>query len=155
MQELAIGNWLLKCDREATRAAYALIPSGGAKECGCIYCRNYVLARDTIFQGSVRSLFEQLGIDCTKDAEVCEYGRDAGGKRLYDGWFHFIGEIIRTPPGSSESASHTYTLSADPSLEISSLRRSDLAHPLFQGRPLVQIEFTTPLAWVLDEPEPP
>ena len=58
------------CDVEATRNAYSQILMGGADECGCEDCQNYVLNKDKAFPLQILSLFEQIGVDYSKEVKV-------------------------------------------------------------------------------------
>lgn len=64
-----IGNNLVECDAEATRAAYAKVV-GGIDSCRCEYCVNYRLAREQIYPPEFRDLLEELGIDYRKEVEL-------------------------------------------------------------------------------------
>jgi hypothetical protein len=79
MNQVVFGRWRLICDPEATRRAYKFIPIGAPERCGCSQCRNFVAARGQVYPGEVRSLFENLGIDSSKEAEVSHMGKLESG----------------------------------------------------------------------------
>src|SRR4030042_5467212 len=92
----AFGQWQYECDREATKAAYALVRHGGAAECNCNGCRNFVAARDSIFPVAFINFLESLGIDPLKESEAYHVARLAPGRHDYGGWFHFVGSLNLT-----------------------------------------------------------
>ncbi len=89
-------NWTYSLDREATVKAYQAVSHGGAETCDCAGCRNFVLARATVFPVSFLALLDYLGIDCLKDGEAYHNGRISPGRHDYGGWFHFIGTLHET-----------------------------------------------------------
>jgi hypothetical protein len=92
--ELRVGNQLFRYDRAMTEQAYAGIQVDGATECGCMYCRNFIAQRTTIYPASFLALLDQLGIDSMKEGEIYECGPSEDGKRLYGGWLFFTGQLI-------------------------------------------------------------
>ncbi len=74
-----IGRWDLKCDREATRTAYCGVQLGSPESCGCEICLNLIAARSQAYPPKALEIFEQLGIDCSKEAETWRYYRDESG----------------------------------------------------------------------------
>jgi hypothetical protein len=70
MEELRLGDQIARYDRDATVAAYALMPSGGAERCGCVHCRNFAAQRDTVYPSEFRDLLKKLGIDPNKEGEI-------------------------------------------------------------------------------------
>jgi hypothetical protein len=72
MQQIQLGDQIIRYDHLRTRAAYAVIENGSAERCGCPYCRNFIAQRDTLYPESFRVLLDQLGIDAEKEGEVYE-----------------------------------------------------------------------------------
>jgi hypothetical protein len=79
------------------------------------------------------------------------------GRHLYGGWFHFVGSLISGADAAKKVAEHTWQpdlqkISEHFSLGFSS--RSQLVRPPFKDLPLVQVEFTTEVPWILNLPAP-
>jgi hypothetical protein len=146
LTELQIGDQLIRYDQEATAAIYDTLTTGGAEECGCIGCRNFAAQRDDIYPASFSDLLQQLGIDPAKDGWVYDYGPLPNGRYLYGGWFYLIGELIDSgekftwgwqgPP--PETFGFFFTLSCPP-------------HRAFRREPLLAIDFTAQVKWILPE----
>ena len=88
MEPLIFGRWSLRCDRDATRRAYASMEVGQPESCGCMHCRNFVAAREQVYPPEVRALLVDLGIDFMREAEVYYIGQESQ-LHLYGGWFSF------------------------------------------------------------------
>ncbi len=69
MAEVDVLRWRVRLDVERTRAAYSRTARGGAAECPCTYCRNYVQQREHAFPPSVLQILETLHIPVEKDLE--------------------------------------------------------------------------------------
>jgi hypothetical protein len=89
----AFGNWKYTVDRQATELAYSKAKAGGAADCACSYCRNFIVVRDKTFPWEFLELLKQLGIDPTKDGEVYHEGAESSGSHFYGGWYHFVGTL--------------------------------------------------------------
>jgi hypothetical protein len=148
MDEVVFGRWRLACERDATRQAYARIPIGGPEECGCCYCRNFAAARDHVYPVEVRALFEDLGIDFTKEAEVYEVGLE-NGLHLYGGWFHCIGRIENEGDEVGQ-----FDMGGPGPFKFFVHDKPNVVHECFRGAALLQIEFDAQVPWVLEEPDP-
>ncbi len=99
-----------------------------------------------MFPEEVMDLFGQLGINYERDAEIYHTARVESGLHLYGGWFHFIGRILKQPNGLAKVNEH---------FTIDFLVNRALAAKSFENRPLVQVEITAEVPWVLkDEKEP-
>ncbi len=145
MEQLCLDGWILEFDAERTRAAYAE-STNGAHSCTCSYCRNYVAVRDSQYSTDLMNLLDKLGIPLHKEAEVYEIGPGfSPGLRLYGGWYHFVGRIVN-PGAQVKLASPGGTV-----WSVSFAARHDLAPESFRGLPLVQLDFTVELPWVLEE----
>jgi hypothetical protein len=70
MDELRLGDQLVRYDREATVAAYIALPAGGADRCGCVHCRNFAVQRANVYPQAFRFLLDSLGIDPNKEGEM-------------------------------------------------------------------------------------
>ncbi len=95
MDELRLGDQVARYDREATVAAYELLPSGGAERCNCIYCRNFSRQGATAYPESFRALLLRMGIDPGKEGEVYDMAGPFQDRiRPTGGWFYFVGELV-------------------------------------------------------------
>jgi hypothetical protein len=98
----------------------------------------------------VLSLFEKLGIDPRREAEVYEMGPVESGFHLYGGWFHFVGRVMADP----ESLGKFDLESGDGTFKLFFHDKAALVAECFQGLPLVQLEFEAKVPWLIDEAEP-
>jgi hypothetical protein len=79
----------------------------------------------------------------TKEGEAFEYGPVADGCHLYGGWFYFVGELVTAGERNCNAPdSHHFDYFCT---------RSHPRAQAFQGGPVLAIEFTTHLKWVLAE----
>src|SRR5450755_2392350 len=76
MEQIKLGDQVIRFDRERTRHAYSSMKGGDAERCGCSYCRNFAAQRSTAYPEVFRLLLDQLGIDPQKEGEVYESGPD-------------------------------------------------------------------------------
>jgi hypothetical protein len=142
MDELKIGDQVIRYDRELTRQAYSLIESGGAEECGCSYCRNFVEQRSIAYPEHFRSLLDQLGIDSNKEGEVYELG-PSEGLRLYGGWLFLAGELVE--------AGEQLTTEAGSGFQYHFTEANRLPKPAANfGDQVLAIDFRTTLPWVVE-----
>jgi len=143
MKTFAIGRWVLECDPDATRSIYEA-SSHGAHVCSCAYCRNFIAVRDEAYPSEFLELLAALGIDPHKEADIAEFGEEGAG-RLYQGWYHFIGRVV-------EDHEDQMTLSDSGTVwsVFFSASRS-LALSKFGDEPLVQLDWSVTLPWVLAE----
>lgn len=143
-ERLQLGGWRIDYDREATVRAYESCV-GAPEKCTTDECRNFILARDRAYPPEVIALLDRLGIDRRCEAELYHIARVAPGLHLYGGWFHFVGSL-ETAADSLERLGEDFLL----------WFRSDttLVAESFARLPVVQLDFTTVVPWVLDVPEP-
>jgi hypothetical protein len=141
--EARIGDQTIRYDRDATAAIYGSLEHGFAEECGCLFCKNFAAQRNLVYPASFRALLEQLGIDPNKEGEAFEYGPVEDGCHLYGGWFYFVGEMVTAGERNCNAPdSHHFDFfftTAHPNA------------PAFRGGPMLAIEFTTHVKWVLAE----
>jgi hypothetical protein len=141
MEELRLGDQLVRYDREATVAAYMAVASGHADRCNCVYCRNFATQRATIYPQGFRVLLDQLGIDPNKEGEVFDMvGPFDCMIRPTGGWFYFVGELIE--PGERLMQVGDFQYWFQPSFP---------RPPTCFGEPVAAIEFSAQVPWVLDE----
>ena len=110
MEYVVFGRWQLETEREATRRAYAHLEAGGPERCGCAHCRNFAAARMEVYPVKVHRLFEDLGIDFTKEAEVYHMVRLRPGLHQYGGWFHCVGRVESETEEAGQTAGRVLTV---------------------------------------------
>lgn len=165
--ELQVLAWRLRADPQATRLAHERMHCGGPESCGCVYCRNFAASRQQAYPAQALDLLARLGIRSDRETEIGAPMRLADGRWLYSGWFHFVGEILDgprlPPPAAAVPADRDVaggTLSArlyQPlvrGFELAFSEQAQLLPEAFHGQPVVQLEFSTEVSWVLAEQEP-
>ena len=133
-------------DRDATIAAYARVEAGGVDTCECAYCRNFRLARATIFPQPFLALLERLGIDPSKDGEIYHLYPMTAGRHVYGGWYHFVGTLVETAEEESVNFGDGFTAWL---CRASAPRLASL-----EGVQVVQLEINIErVPWLLEEAE--
>jgi hypothetical protein len=150
MDQVVFGRWRLFADREATRQAYTEIRIGGPEECGCCHCRNFAAARNQVYPVEVRRLFEDLGIDFSKEVEVYHTGRRSPGLHHYGGWFHCIGRI----EAKGDEVGEFDVEAGEGPFHLYFHDKPNLVAASFETLPLLQLEFDAQVPWVVHGPEP-
>ena len=154
MIDRQIAHWKITHDPVVTRNCFTRMPIGSG--CDCSPCRNFNAAVSRSFPMEFFELAEALGIDPRKPAELCHYNREPSGWYVTHGWFHFVGSLIEIVGGQPfldyRGAVHFSPLVSG--VEIGVIARDHLADQAFEGFQLLQLEFSTRVPWVLDEPEP-
>jgi len=141
MEELRLGDQLIRYDREATAAAYSNLLSGDADRCKCVYCRNFAAQRATVYPQAFRALLAQVGIDPKKEGEVYDAGgADERRMRPTGGWFYFVGELIEKGERLVQAGDFQYWF--QPSFP---------KPPASFGKRVAAIEFSAEVPWVLEE----
>ncbi len=141
MATIRHGNCVLSVDVEATRAAYEQLAH---TDCTCDGCKNFTEAMPALFVPSIVAWFSSLGIDYRKPGEVFHLCREDSGLHLYGGWYHGIGSL----EGRCEDS-----LALTEDFEVSFHDDAVCLQEPFKGRPVVQIEISTRIPWVIREPE--
>jgi hypothetical protein len=150
-------RWILDADPFATCAAYSKIQSGGADTCGCNACKNFAASRKTVYPENVRTLFDVLGVDLQKEAEVSHFAKLDSGLHYYGGWFHAVGQITGGDETQVEMRENIYAFDLEPetnTFDIGLTSRGQLIPEPFHGQRLIQVEFTAKIPWIICEPEP-
>jgi hypothetical protein len=143
MTEMQAGDQTIRYDRDATVAIYGTMEGGYAEKCGCVFCKNFAAQRNLVYPASFRALLEQLGVDPNKEGEAFEYGPVADGCHLYGGWFYFVGEMVTPGERNGKAPDHHNFESF-----FTTTHPSD---PAFRGGPMLAVEFSTPVKWVLED----
>lgn len=142
-QEIQIGANRIAFDREKTVACYSGISVPSPEECGCAYCRNWVLARHTVITEEVRRFLAQFGVPPNGEIEVWEAPSEKM-PHLYGGWYFIVGEILK---GSPEDAFKVSGMSMN-FLSDHSFRVSE-----FDGHEICELHFDIEVGEFLDEAE--
>src|SRR5579862_3258505 len=157
MKAFRFGRWEIQSDTEATRRAYRQVSKGSPEECGCDPCLNFVAARNQIYNDPMASMFGDLGISLDREAEIYHMGRLPTGLHYYGGWFHFVGKILSGADAEKKIRENVW----QPDLHTSTDRfkfgftsRVQQVRQAFAGLPLIQLEFSAEVPWVLDSKEP-
>jgi len=154
---VAFRRWTLDADPERTRQAHAQLGRGGAEECGCDPCRNFIAAREQLFTDEFGSLLRMIGVDPAREVEVHHNARLPSGLHSYGGWFHAVGRIIAGGECWREVKPGVLQAEFEPvSGQLAVGLRSDcaLVREPFRGLPLFQIEIEAEVPWVLSTAEP-
>ncbi len=151
MDRFEIGPCIITYDRDATLDSYSRIPQGGADDCDCQYCRNYILTRDKVFPPEFLALLIQLGIDFRKEAEVYHFARMENGRHLYGGSIYFVGEMRSIPDSKLD---HDMSLCSESRrISFSIINGRSLApQDEFGKQDLCEIRFEVEVPWLLNEP---
>ncbi len=150
------GRWTVRAEPEKTRAAYTGVIAA-SERCGCNICKNYEAARERVFGDQPRALLEPLGIDWRREIEILHTHRIARGRHAYQGWFHLFGAIESgrdacVPRGGDVFAVELEECGDTVSFGFTSQLRG--VSTAWINAPLVQVEFTAIVPWVLDIDEP-
>ena len=147
-----IGRWVLRPDVRRTLEAHSKLTASGATACGCIGCLNFEAVRSRLLEGPLGSVLEKLGISPPWEVEVYELGRAPSGLHHYGGWFHFVGTIESGAPALRSGSADFEQLSSTVSIGFHAA--AQLVRPSFKGAPIVQLEVSAELPWVIDAEEP-
>ncbi|WP_426445364.1 hypothetical protein ACP26L_18860 [Paenibacillus sp. S-38] len=151
MKQFTIAGWIIEVDVDKTSEYYASERTH-AEACSCIYCRNYVMAFETIPK-SVLIFLNSLGIDPIKQVgEIFESCRNENGSHLYHGWYHVVGRIIQgidcmVPPTNWREID-LYIVDG---IKFGFTNKLELVAENFP-EPTIQLEFEANIPWVLNEP---
>lgn len=154
-----IGRWLVRPDVHRTRHAHSQLTRSGAAECTCSGCANFEAVRAQLLDGALGPILDQLGISPPWEVEAYEMGRGPSGLHQYGGWFHFVGTIESGGPAWRSVSDQSDVRTADferlsPTLSIGFHTDVALVRTPFEGLPLVQLEISAELPWVISAEEP-
>jgi hypothetical protein len=141
MEELRLGDQLVRHDREATVAAYSKVQCGDADRCACVHCRNFAAQRAEVYPQGFRAFLETLGIDPSKEGGVYDMVGPFNERiRPTGGWFCFVGELIESGERLIQEGHFQYWF------QLSFPRA-----PACFGQQVATIEFTAQVPWVLED----
>ncbi|MFE8698759.1 DUF3986 family protein [Cytobacillus sp. FJAT-53684] len=96
MEHIQLLGHTVLIDKELTKILYKELPLlSDKKHCGCPDCSNYVKACGALDE-QVKDFFEQFGVDPRKEGEIWHVYENEDGVHYYDGFYHFVGEIVGT-----------------------------------------------------------
>lgn len=152
---LEIGPYRLDVDVEKTRAFYAGQDGTG---CDCAGCRNYQKAVPALAE-PVQAFLMQFGIDPGKPAEMSAVHSPDGRETLYDGFFHICGTFLSSVDLWIQTEPKRFDLKPEYRINLDSVdcayitKDCALVNQAFP-RPVIQLNITFSLPWVLEEPNP-
>lgn len=158
MQIINIFPWKVYYDNIATRKAYEKITKGFAENCSCDHCLNFNFLnfRKEVFPEKVEKIFQQLGIDYKKEAEVFYLNKISQGLHNYSGWFHFIGNVECIDATQLEKDERlTHYISVDENFSWSFVNNDLTPHDkAFDAFKLSLVYFSVNIPWVIRAEEP-
>lgn len=157
MELITFARWQIECDPATTRNLYARVQLGSPETCGCGPCLNFAAARKQAYPVDVIRLFDSLGVDHNREAEIYHTHRIRPGEHHYGGWFHFVGRIVNGSDACKQIATNAWgfdleKISAE--FQLGFTNRIGLLREAFKGQPVVQIEFQAVVPWLLAVAEP-
>jgi hypothetical protein len=156
LESIRFGRWELLCEPELTRKSYAAVITGGPEKCGCEPCLNFIAARQQIYKPEELELFRKLGISDDREVEIYHLARVRPGRHLYGSWFHFVGSIVPGTDAARQIAENLWQPDLDGTSEFFSVgfsSRLALVRNQFKNLPLVQLEISAEVPWILDKAE--
>ncbi|MGA8273284.1 MAG: hypothetical protein WB919_17110 [Candidatus Sulfotelmatobacter sp.] len=142
MEQIHLGDQIIRHDDSRTRAAYVAMKSGSPERCGCVYCRNFAAQRSTLYPENFRRLLNELGIDPEKEGDVFEGGGLEASLVEYGGWFYLAGELVETGERMTEAGADFQYF----------FRRSHRPIALADfGDAVLALEFSARLPWVISD----
>ena len=94
MRKVDFRDWIFEVDFELTKKTFEIENGGSSDTCECGYCKNFREQRELAYPKEIQTLFENLGIDLTKENEVSEVYQLENGLHNYLGQFYFAGKIL-------------------------------------------------------------
>jgi hypothetical protein len=146
MEVIRHNDWELECDPELTRQTYSRLAESGPEGCVCIWCKNFVAAREQVYPPDALELLARLGVSPQLEAEVVNFHQKFdGGLRLYQGWWPIVGKLLSAPPRDPKATSVPFYLGfTNGYLPVDKI---------FRPFPLVYAFFWAHVPWVLETPE--
>ncbi len=158
MTQIQFYDWTFLIDKTLTTDIYLSVNESGADKCDCSFCKNYIARRPKLFDTQLLSFFNDLGIDSTKEYEVCYLNRESNGLHLYTTWFDFVGQILDEPDLRVQLPNGKFTkesYSINSNLSISFAETSKPANSFFNEiDKIVQMTFILTIPWTVSDEEP-
>lgn len=117
--------------------------------CDCAPCRNFKAAIE-LLPSPLLDLLSRLGTSADKPAEVYYCCPNPDGTHKYGGWYHVTGQILS---GWDEATGFQFQQLCDRASIYFSTKQVHLVSEGFP-HPVIQLEFSTDIPWVLNEPPP-
>ena len=152
MKQVKILDWIIEVDPVKTKEFYKQLTTPSVS-CGCLYCQNFEKAVPNLPETFLEALAE-LGIDIYKAIEVYEICEIENGIHLYGGWYHLNGRIAEgndsfsTPVHGKGQQANLQQL--EDNFFLGFTEGTNLVPKDFP-EPVLQIEFTGNLPWLLNE----
>jgi hypothetical protein len=147
-------GWHFKVELEKTRSAYLATGNRGAEDCTCYSCRNLVAQRALEYPLELRTFLESVGADPFKESNLWVWIPDGSGTYgFYNGMWYFIGEVTVVGESLIKLRANPSGYGKDWFLEFSP-NSSNVGIDTLPMSPLVQVELSAKLPWVLDEEQP-
>lgn len=148
MEKITFKDWVFLTDKTYNENIYQ---NHNFEHCECLYCENFEAYKENIFPREVLDLFDKLGVDYRKYAEIM-YIFDENGQYHYYGWYHFRGEFhgvdakIKIDDDSFQI--ETISITNECSLGF----HYDNSQSFFPSEDtLVQVAFDVQIPWVIDK----
>jgi hypothetical protein len=158
MKEVAFRDWRFLCDSAATEKMNNLMEQGGAEQCGCAPCKNFIQYRDNVYPQELLNVFQESGISTDREVEIYHVLNTGNGVHKYGGWFHFVGRMLVGEDCKSPIADGSgyelklKKLSED--FEIGFTTECLMWPDSMKDKEGIQLEFMTNIPWVIDDSEP-
>jgi hypothetical protein len=128
-------------DPEATSGYYKNCKLSGSEECACSMCNNYIAQRKRVLTEEHVAFISQFGIDPYKEIEVWEASLGPN-EHFYGGWFFVVGNIEKVG-AEFEIQNVKFNFSEFKTYTVD----------WFPAKSIFELNFSTTLPWVIDEPE--
>ncbi len=160
LETVRFRKWELSTDAEATREAYNAIDIGWPEFCGCVHCKNFVLARPMAYPPEALELFGRLGITASLEQEVVPVEPVGGSAYFYTGSFPLVGTITSGPdfwkpnPSGGLMNDKAATEFLGDRFRMGFTKHLTRTPKPFRGKPVVQLEFAVEVDWVIPKRMP-
>ncbi len=151
------GKYTIDIEIGETRSFYAKA-AAVSETCSCDGCQNFEKAVD-VLPDTIKIFFADLGIDMRKVCECYVLGANKDGTLLYGGFYHICGTLLKdsgAPQETGKNSAHVDNspdFDITPDFSISFSEEADLPEPDFPA-PVIQLEFSANIPWVLDKDNP-
>lgn len=152
--------WELSADPQATREAYDAIDIGWPEFCGCVHCKNFVLARAVAYPPEALELFTRLGVTASREQEVVPVEPLGPLAYFYTGSFPIIASLTSGPDFWKPNPSGGLMNDREGTAFLGDKFRMGFTNHLtrtprpFRGKPVLQLEFAVEVPWVIPKRMP-